>query len=218
MEKIVLYSEGEWGIPIIKPVDEDIARNIHKIEWFTFKDAKSHYMKDKDPSKCGVHFYLDDQWFNAVWSNPYKYLDFFKKFACVHTPDFSMYRDFPLSVQLYNHYRSMWLGAWWQHHGINVIPTMQYSAPLKEFCFDGVPKNSVVSMSTVGLYKDPVAWKMIKEATKVMIDKIDPMTILWRGIVPEEFSYYNIVKINDSGDLHFKERHTNSKKKVECNG
>ena len=46
MEKIIIQSEGKWGIPIIKPLDKDVIKNLHRVEWFTFKDAKSHYMKD----------------------------------------------------------------------------------------------------------------------------------------------------------------------------
>lgn len=212
MEKIILLSEGKYGTPIIKPMKAADIEEIHRIEWFTFKDAKSHYTRGKDLSKCGIHFYLDDKWFNAVWSAPYKYLDFFRQFAVVHTPDFSMYTDWPLSVQIYNNYRKMWLGAWWQANGINVVPTCCWSTPESfEFCFDGMPKHSVVSVSSVGCNANPETWEAFKVGCREMISRLEPETILWRGKVPEEFDF-NIVRINDQGDLHFKERHTNSKK------
>ena len=113
----------------------------------------------------------------------------------------------------------MWIGAWWQRHGINVIPNLHYSTPDSwEFMFDGLPKNSAISISTVGINRDKYTWNLMKKAVSEMIDRIDPVTILWRGIIPEEFVFENIIKLNDQGDLHFKQRHTNSKKRGDQNG
>ena len=61
----------------------------------------------------------------------------FRRFRFVCTPDFSMYTDFPLALQINSHYRKHWLGAYWQSKGITVIPTIFWSDERSfEWCFD----------------------------------------------------------------------------------
>ncbi|MBO4681398.1 MAG: DUF4417 domain-containing protein, partial [Clostridiales bacterium] len=49
-----------------------------------------------------VHFYEDDYLFEKLWNNPQKYLDILKRFNGVILPDFSLYRDMPFVMQLWN--------------------------------------------------------------------------------------------------------------------
>jgi hypothetical protein len=86
--------------------------------WIGFNYAKSC----KDPANKAVHFFVDDYQFNRLWTNPDAYLDMLRRFKAVCTPDFSTYTDFPKAVQIWNHYRKHWLGAYWQGNGITVIP------------------------------------------------------------------------------------------------
>ena len=92
--------------------------------WIGFNYAKSC----KDPANKAVHFFVDDYQFNRLWTNPDAYLDMLRRFKAVCTPDFSTYTDFPKAVQIWNHYRKHWLGAYWQGNGITVIPTKAASS------------------------------------------------------------------------------------------
>ncbi len=47
-----------------------------------------------------VHFFLDDYRFEAVWSRPKKALQALQPYRTLLTPDFSLYVDFPLSLQI----------------------------------------------------------------------------------------------------------------------
>ena len=92
----------------------------------------------KNRQNKGVHFFLDDYQFLRLWNNPTAYLDILKGFRCVLTPDFSLYADFPTAMQIYNHYRKHWLGAFWEDNGIEVIPTICWSDEKSfKWCFDG---------------------------------------------------------------------------------
>ncbi len=92
-----------------------------------------------------VHFFLDDYRFESVWSRPGKALQALQRYATVLTPDFSLYVDYPLALQLWNTYRSRWCGAYWQHRGFQVIPTISWGTPDSyAFCFAGVPQRSLV--------------------------------------------------------------------------
>ena len=93
---------GEYGIPQIQPT------SYESCEFIGFNYAQSEKSwKDK-----GVHFFLDDYRFCRVWDKPDKYLPMLQQFRCVLSPDFSTYTDFPKAIQIYNHYRKHWVGAY----------------------------------------------------------------------------------------------------------
>jgi len=69
-----------------------------------FKPAKAlSFNRAYKPKECGqwLHFYIHDYHFERVWNNPQRYLDMFKRFDGVITPDFSVYRDMPLAMQVW---------------------------------------------------------------------------------------------------------------------
>ncbi|HFE67257.1 MAG TPA: DUF4417 domain-containing protein [Chloroflexi bacterium] len=53
-----------------------------------------------------VHFFLDDYRFETVWNRPRKALEALRPYTTLLTPDFSLYRDWPLTLQLWNVYRN----------------------------------------------------------------------------------------------------------------
>lgn len=141
LQKRIFDGVGEYDIPQIQPTQ------YKKCDWIGFNYARS----EKDRTGKGAHFFLDDYQFNSVWQSPDKYLDMFQKFTHVMSPDFSTYTDFPKAIQIYNHYRKHWVGAYLQENGVNVIPTISWSTPDSfEWCFDGEPVGGVVSVSSVG--------------------------------------------------------------------
>lgn len=136
----------------------------------------------RDHSGIGVHFYRDDYRFERVWRQPTKYTEMLGKFDFVMTPCFSLYTDYPLPVQLYNHYRSCWLGAYWQYLGMNVIPTVGWSDEAShEWCFDGLPVGGTVSVSAVGCKKDPIALRNFYLGYNDMLERLKPDKILLYG-------------------------------------
>ena len=73
------------------------------------------------------------------------------RFTVLFSPDFSLYPEMPLSVQLYNVYRSRWCGAHWTANGYTVIPTVSWSNPASyAFCFEGIAPYSMVALTTLG--------------------------------------------------------------------
>lgn len=166
---------GKYSIPEIKPVYD---LNVNK--WLAFNDAKP-YVTKKD-EHTGIHFFLDDFQFERVWNNPDKYIKYLSKYDCVMSPDFSLYVDFPLAVTIFNQYRKHWLSAYWQEHGITVIPVIRWMFPDSyDWCFDGEPKNSIVAVSNIGCVKDPELKKMFDDGYKEMIKRLNPSKILFYG-------------------------------------
>lgn len=106
-EKMIFPGVGKYGIPEIKP-ETDI--RIDKLEWIPVNYA----LTAKDKATKGVHFYKDDYQFERFWNNPDKYIPLLQQFGAVCSPDFSLYSDMPLAVQLFMHYKKHWLAAYWQ--------------------------------------------------------------------------------------------------------
>ena len=98
-----------------------------------------------------VHFFLHDYRFECVYDNPEILFEKLKQYECLLTPDFSLYQDMPIALQIYSVFKNRWCGAYWQSMGKNVIPTVSWSNEQSfEFCFDGIEEGSLVAVSTHG--------------------------------------------------------------------
>lgn len=141
-----------------------------------------NYAKTSEDKKVGIHFYLDDYQFERIWANPEKYVDVLAQYDCILSPDFSLYLNMPMPMKIWNTYRSRFIGAYYQSKGIKVIPTISWAE--KEtfsFCFEGIPENSIVSVSTIGVKENADALDVWVEGMEKMIEKIKPSKILVYG-------------------------------------
>ena len=190
-----------YGIPILEATCQ-----LSHLEWIPFNYARTA----KDRKSKGVHFYVDDYQFQRVWNDPNRYMRLLSEFGAVTTPDFSQYTDMPVAMRLYNHYRKHWLGAYWQMHGLTVIPTICWSDPASyEWCFDGEPENSIISISSVGTQKNRESKELFTKGCREAIKRLNPSEILWYGKVPEEFDW-NVIRIKPYQD-EVKERVKNGR-------
>lgn len=180
LDKAMFIGAGAFDIPRIRAETPDAPQS-----WVGFNYAKSC----KDPQHMGLHFFVDDYQFTRLWTNPDAYLDLLRRFKAVCTPDFSTYTDFPVAVQIWNHYRKHWLGAYWQAHGIPVIPTISWSDERSfEWCFDGEPVGGAVAVSSVGTQNSERAAALFRRGYDEMLRRLSPSTIYFYGLVPEGFS------------------------------
>lgn len=139
-----------------------------------------------------IHFYEDDYLFERIWANPNVSLKKLKKFNGVILPDFSVYRDMPLVMQLWNIYRSRALGFWLQLNGVKVIVNVRYGDKRTWlFCCDGVPKNCTIAVGTHGTLKNSEDRLIFIEGLRVVVKRIKPAVIVVYGSAPESiFSEY----------------------------
>lgn len=186
LERQIFGGVGEYGIPQIEPVTYEGG-----CDWIGFNYAKTC----KEPEKKGVHFFLDDYQFNRLWTDVDRYIPMLQKFRYVMSPDFSTYTDFPKAIQIYNHYRKHWVGAYLQEAGIQVIPTISWSTPDSfEWCFDGEPQGGVVAVSSLGVMNSKEKKELFLIGYKEMVRRICPDTIIFYGYVPDE-CMGNIVRV-----------------------
>ena len=136
---------------------------------------------------AGIHFFIDDYQFQRLWSNIVRYVPIFSRFRQIMTPDFSLYTDFPAALQIYNHYRKHWIGAYLQALGIDVIPTISWSNEESfAWCFDGEPSGGCVAVSSVGCMKSKKLKTAFMKGYNEMLCRLAPAEVIFYGSVPEE--------------------------------
>ena len=195
MQRARFRGVGEYGIPVLPPVKSCDVEN-----WISFNYVKGC----DDPEDHGVHFFIDDYQFERVWKQPDVYTSMLKRFQAVCAPDFSLYADFPKALQLYNHYRKHWCGAYWGAHGVTVIPTVCWAdRESYSWCFDGDPRGSVVAVGSVGTQNSPEARKLFIQGYKEMLRRLQPTKIIFYGMVPDECKG-NIVQVRSFAQNRWK--------------
>ena len=169
---------GKYGIPLL-PKSSFRKEDLEDICFIAFNQINrdSGFHKDRL-----VHFFLYDYEFEKVWKRPEPYLSLLKPYRGVLTPDFSMYLEMPAALQLYNTFRNRWCGAYFAQHGLPVIPTVNWGKEESfDFCFEGIPKGSVVAVSTCmvsehGNHRDQKEFFL--NGYKEMLRRIEPEAIL----------------------------------------
>lgn len=191
------FVRGKYEIPLLYP------EKFEPVEFIRFHEAKAI-------SKCknyGIHFFESDYHFQGIWTRREKYRHMFLRFGAVMTPDFSIYPDWPLMVQVWNHYRKHLIGAWMQDIGCKVYPTISWSDKRSfDFCFDGEPVNGTVCVSSVGTQRDKETKKNFIAGYEKMLEVLNPNTIIFYGNVPEECEG-NIIRIETHNEIRRKRNH-----------
>ena len=186
LERRIFDGVGEYGIPQL-----ELTHFNGDCEFIGFNYAAGA----KDRANKGVHFFVDDYQFNRLWTNIDRYTEMLSQFKYVMTPDFSTYTDFPKAIQIYNHYRKHWVGAYLQEYGVNVIPTISWSTPDSfDWCFDGEPEGGTVAVSSVGCMNGKAKRELFLAGYTEMVRRLQPESIIFYGSVPEE-CMGNIVRI-----------------------
>lgn len=132
------------------------------------------------------HYYLDDYKFDGkrgIWQEPYKVLDRVKHYAGIITPDFSTYQDMPEPIKIYNTFRSRAFGYWAGCQGISVINNVRWGTPETfRYCFDGIPKKSIVAIGTVASnLRNKRSRLRFERGLFEMVDRLEPHTIIVYG-------------------------------------
>ena len=185
----ILPSDNSLGIPFLNPYAGAIPGRLEAFG--TRRDRIA------SPQEVGLHFFLDDYRFERVWNNPHRGLAAVSGYGCALSPDFSLYADWPQALQVWNVYRARWIGAWWQARGVDVVPTVSWAGESSwEFCFLGLPRGSVLAVSTVGIIRNRDAREAFVAGFEAMARQLAPALVLAYGRpVPEvedlaEIRYY----------------------------
>lgn len=187
----------KYDMPIIKRTD-----------FIPTKLISFNYMMTSQDKKCGIHCFIDDYQFERLWTSPSDYIEKLSEYECFLSPDFSLYLDMALPIQIYNVYRSRLLGQYYQRMGIKVIPTISWSDERSfDFCFEGVEKNSVVAVSTIGVKNDDLCYNIWVGGMNEMIKRLQPKTIIvYGGQVDYDYKGINVIYFDNNNTKDMRRR------------
>ncbi|MDD4210976.1 MAG: DUF4417 domain-containing protein [Clostridia bacterium] len=160
---------GKYDIPIIKKQNID----LEKIEFLSYVDSKNNDDKNKDKT---IHFFTYDWLFDKVYDKAYIESEKLKQYYSVLSPDYSIFTDMPLALQINSVFKNRWCGAYFQGLGIKVIPTISWGDERSfEFCFDGVEEGSVIAVCTY--YRENAKEEFMLGYNK-MLEAIKPSAVI----------------------------------------
>ena len=160
---------GKYEFPKIKNQDID----VNKIQFLSYVNAKTDDNNNKDKT---IHFFTYDWKFEKVYDNAEEELEKLKQYYCLLSPDFSIFTNMPIALQIESVFKNRWCGAYWQSKGLNVIPTISWGDERSfDFCFDGIEEGSIVAVCTY--YRENCEEEFMLGYNE-MIKRIKPSVIL----------------------------------------
>lgn len=146
------------------------------------------------------HCFIDDDGFERIWNNFWKYIPYIENSKGFISTDFSIYRDIPEDVQIRNCYRNRVMAYAMQKINPNVIPTAGFGGESTwEWCFDGLPMHSSIAITTNGTLSDPEARRLFVGGVDALVKTKEPSSLIVCGNYPDwlnhKYPYTQIVPI-----------------------
>ena len=172
----VLPGVGKYDIPEIQP------ETYRPLPWIDFRYVATSRKKER----TNVHFFLADSLFERVWTKLNHHVAQLAACGGVLSPDFSLFTDWPVAAQIWNHYRKHYVAAILQEAGATVYPTISWSDEQSyKWCFDGEPVKATVAVSSVGTQYYDNTKRLFMKGYDAMLERLQPETILFYGNVPD---------------------------------
>ncbi len=176
-----LFVRGEYNgeCPYDIPQLAKSTANERNLELISFKSIKPN---DKVNVGKAVHFFIDDIGFNRVYEKPEASIRKLAQYRYVLTPDFSLYREMPIWMQIANVAKNRWCGRYWQDNEIPVIPTVSWSTQESyKFAFLGLEKGTSVAVSTLSVRSGSEERGLFLAGYNEMISRLQPEVIYCYG-------------------------------------
>lgn len=154
----------------------------------------------KDPSKHWLDFFIDDPLFESCWNefdkcilaespeNKYlwrsldRYISIFEKYEGVIGTDFSMFPEMLPDQRNWNCARNRIFAYRLQQYGIPCIPVASWCCEEDwAWCFDGLPTNSTIAVSTNGCYNSKAARDLFRRGLEELERQKSPFAVVVCG-------------------------------------
>jgi len=177
--------DGIFEIPVIEKPDRIIVPEII----VPFTEREEYISAD-----AAIGYYEMDFNFADVLISPESFIEDFRRFGMMISPDCSLYRDAPLTVQITNVYRNRAIGSYYQRKGIYVVPQIRWGNEMtyttrvlpEKVSFLGAVKHSIVSIGTYGCIQHRDDKYHFKAGLEAMLETLEPEVVLVYGSMPDK--------------------------------
>lgn len=164
------------------------------------------------PEEYWVDFFIDDYQFENFWSHPEMSFNNLRRFAGIITPDYSMFPEMLPGQNLWNCTRNRVMAYYLQQQGFNIIPVASWCLESDfEWCFDGLPENSSIAITTNGCMSSPYGKRMLLRGIEELQNRKSPSNLVVCGRPVVELNKYENIHYYPSFSQRWKERVTNGK-------
>ena len=133
-----------------------------------------------------IGFHEMDPEFAEVLISPTEYVSDFAKYGAIISPDCSLYRCAPLTVQITNVYRNRAIGYYYQSRGQYVIPQIRWGSEEtyttkvlpEKIAFLGAPRNSILAIGTYGCIQHRDDKYHFKAGLEAMLETLEPELLI----------------------------------------
>lgn len=182
--------EGKEDMPLLKSYNGPLPEHL-----VSFSE------RSKGLYSCGLHCYEYDYKIDPAWNNPSKVVPCLQNYHTVLGPDYSIFVDQPRAINVWNVFRNRWISSYWQANHIKVIPSASWgNVNSFEYCFDGLPEDSVIAIGHIVKGSDRNYKKLYRLGVEALVDKKSPSTILVYGS-PLDFDP-GVKVVTYEGSLH----------------
>ena len=186
--------EGKDGIPCL-------LNQKHAIPTSLIPFDKARAAKEKHGY---LHFYIHDCKYGDFLTNTRKYDGIVSQYDGIITPDPTITIGMPHCIQATSTYMNRAIGYYEQCRGISVISNVRWGdSTTFDFCFLGIPKQSVVAISTHGaIAKDKsnqnLLRRIFKDGLRKMLEVLEPTDVLVYGRMPSDIfeEFYDLTKFH----------------------
>ncbi len=137
-----------------------------------------------DPPGTLLHGYVEDRKLRSQLTNPGPFVARFAGFWGVVPPDFSIRAQDPPDLRVLAVRMSRAVGAFYQAHGLRVVPNVRWGDRLDyDYCFEGIQNGSAVSVSNHGCWRDGQLRHGFLMGLNEMIERLAPTVVFVHGTI-----------------------------------
>jgi len=117
---------------------------------FTWGEHRRAICKPEHTRGATLCFFEEDDAFAGIWDSPSKAVAKMEEYEWgqVILPDFTFYRDSPLIIQQWVHFKTLYMGRYFQEAGFSVVPKLHLVDPkdsrVTGWQYYGLPKGSPI--------------------------------------------------------------------------
>ena len=193
---------GKYGFPQLA---EEVSVPSQQVRPFNYM------MSLEEPENWWIHCFCDDYQFERLWTRLDSYMHYILQLRGFISTDFSLYRDYNDNLLIWNCYRNRCIAYAVQKAGGVIIPTGGFGPERTwSWCFDGLPLNSSIAVTTNGTLDDPEARRLFVGGIDALVHTVSPKNLIVCGKYPSwldtKYPEVNIVGIPSYGQLWRKRR------------
>ena len=193
---------GKYRLPQLKP-NKLIPQNV-----ISFNERKGI----KKPSEHWVDFFVDDDLFEGFWNHPEISFGNLHRFAGIIATDYSMYPEMLPGQRIWNCTRNRVMAYYLQENGFDVIPVASWSSEEDfEWCFDGLPDDSSIAVSSNGCMSSPYSKRLFLSGIEELQKTKHPYKIIVCGRHVKELDKYDNIIYYTCFSQRWKEREKHGK-------